>query len=425
MRNSVTRRGVLAAAGATLLAGCSGLDSSGGDDETVPSHRLPAPDDGEADPVVVERAPVEIERAELETRAERVSDLLSTLPMRFTSADIPNGHVRKRLLEASEHAREHVREARTAGSRLAALENLQSARREARYAAAGWAFAQDEATEAALQDEHQQAVDDANSLREDQAYRGDDPVPAALLHARIERNVHFVVTDRDPSRNTTPGSLLAVAEWGEQAEWARATVDDSRYLHDRFTASLSDDAGSVEETLAAAAEEVGTELSERRADLPPEPTEGENQSLRRLRYRLRDGVNDGPRHVADAPGPASALLAATEGFTDALAYEWATDRMDDGEEFSPETVSDVRSMRTRAVEALRGALKESPRPELVRPLLAESARHVSYADEELARYSGDVRLTRLDDPVRRYVIATARARSAPAACERVVEALNA
>ncbi|WP_424005271.1 hypothetical protein ACOZ4I_17960 (plasmid) [Haloarcula salina] len=424
---STTRRGFLAAAGATLFAGCSGLDSlSGSSRDPIRSYHLSdLTDDGAADPIVVESVPVDIERARLAETTRRVTDLLETVPIPFGPDAVPNGHVRRRLVDAADDASEAVEQARTARTRFAALRSLRDARTRARYAAAGWAFADGTATDEDLRAEYLGALNDAETLRTDHRYLGGDPVDAALVHARIERNLDRVGGERDPSIYAATGSLLAVAEWGEHAETARALVADSRYLYDRLGSSLADDAGTVEASLTNAVDTLTSALRDRRADLPPESTEDSLELSRRLRAELRDDAVSSLKRVAGAPGPASAILSATRGLVDFSAHDRVRERITDGEQFRVEDVSDVRATRTRALDAIRTALDESPRPALARPVLADAATAVSFTDDALARYRGEVRPERLDDEIRQYTTAAARARSVPSACQRVLEALGA
>jgi hypothetical protein len=421
-----TRRSFLAVAGATLSAGCSEfnpLDSSSS--ESVYSHELPdITDDGESEPVVTEAIPVAIEQSKLDEATQRVNELLETLPMPLGPESIPNGYIRNRLLDAAREATAYVEDARTTQTRFAALQSLREARASARYAAAGWGFVERGVTQADLKTEHQQALDEARTLQTNHEYRGTDPVRVALIHARIERNLDYVLDARTPSGRAEHGSLLAVAEWGEHAEQATALVADSRYLYDQFTASLPGDVGTIRETLSTAAERLAQDLRSRREALPPEPTEDDHDIAWWLEYRLRGDVERSANPVADASGPASAVLAATAGLTDFLAYDRIRDRIESGEQFGVQNAADVRTVRSQAIEAIQTALKESPRPELVRPILADAAAQVAYADEELARYRGEVRLAQLEDPVRRYITATVRARSTPSACRHVLGVLE-
>jgi len=422
---STTRRGFLAAAGATLFAGCSGLDSLSGESrETIRSYRLSEMVDDESGPVVVESVPVDIERARLAETRQRVSELLETLPMPLGPDAVPNGHVRQRLVDAAGDASESVDQARTARTRLAAFRSLRDARARARYAAAGWAFADGTATRADARAAYRRAASDAQTLRAAHRYVGADPVDATLVHARIERNLDRVRRDREPSVYSGPDSLLAVAEWGEHAETARALVSDSRYLSERLASSLPDDAGTVETRLANAAESLEAALRRRRSDLPPEPTEHSLELPFRLRYELRDAAESSVRRVAETPGPASAVLAATRGFANFSAYDRVRERIEDGERFRVDDAAGVRTVRSEALDAIRAALDENPRPGLARPVLADAATAVSFTDDALARYRGEVRPERLDDEIRRYTTAAARARSTPAACRRVLDALG-
>jgi hypothetical protein len=426
--SSSTRRGFLAVAGATLAAGCSEfnpLDSSSS--KSVYSHELPdVTDDGESEPVVTEAIPVAIEQSKLDEATQRVNELLETLPMPLGPESIPNGYIRHRLLDAAHDAAAHVEDARTTQTRFAAFQSLREARSSARYAAAGWGFVERGVTQADLKTEHQQALDEARTLRTTHEYRGTDPVRAALVHARIERNLNYVLDTRTPSPSgrAEHGSLLAVAEWSEHAEQATALTADSRYLYDQFTASLPSDAGIVRETLMTATERLAQDLRNRRKALPPEPTEDDHDIAWWLQYRLRSDAARSVNQVVDAIGPASAVLAATGGLTDFLAYDRIRGRIESGEQFGVQNAADVRTVRSQATEAIRTALEKSQRPELIRPILADAAARVAYADERLARYQGEVRLAQLEDPVREYMTATVRARSTPSACRRVIDALE-
>lgn len=420
-----TRRGLLSAAGAALLAGCSGLDSDDNDTETIHAGRLRgiAPND-DSDPVVVDSLPVAIERSKLAASAQRVTELLAELPIPFGPEDVPNGHIRQQLTQAATHATTHLTEARTAESRLVALDSLRRARSEARYAAAGWAFVDRGLTEAELNADYRAITTDAESFQTEFTYLGDDPVTAALVYGEIEGYLDAVLDRGRRPGHTETTPLLTVAEWGEQVERARAHLDDSRYLYDRFQSTLPEAAESVEDTLVAATEPLAAELRTRRDELPPEPTEEGSEQLWRLRYELRDNAASSVEHVTDAPGPASGLLAGVEGLTNFLAHDRLQTQLDEGASFGVDELSDVREARREAVDAITTALDESPRPALARPMLADAARSVGYADERLADYDGDIQLSWLDDQLSQYLTATLRARSIPTACRLSIEALG-
>jgi hypothetical protein len=424
---SPTRRTFLLAAGvgATALAGCGEIGSrSGRDTDPIPVGRLPdVPGAGESKPAVEDAVPVDIERERLGRTAARVTDLLATLPTPFGPSDVPNGSIRHELLEASEAATDHLDDARSATTRLSAMLSLRRARAEARYAAEGWAFVEDGRAETALREERRATASEAETFRSTHEYLGDDPVRAAVAHAHIERTLRRIIEDRTPAIGGRPGALLTVARWGEHAESGRAALDDSRYLYDRFETALPPNAGTVTATLGAAAESLTADLGRRREALPPEPTEAGGDPVDRLRHRLRRDAESSAEN-ASGGAPAETVVDAVAGITAFLAHDRVLRRIEDGERFRATSGSDVRTVRSEAVSAIRTALEESPEPALARGVLADAAVLVTHADDELARYRRSVRAARLDAPVRRYVAATVRARSAPAACRQVADAFE-
>ena len=426
MRESSTRREFLLATGTVAaLAGCSErLPLSDDAPEQIPLHQLPdVPDEGASRPIVSRDIPVDIERERLVQAATRVTDLLETLPIPFGPADVPNGYVRHELIEAAETATEHLDEARSANTRLAALQSLHHARTEARYAAEGWAFVERGRTKADLQVKHRETVAEAEAFQSRYEYLGDDPVRAVVVHAHLRQDLQRVLDTSDPFTYRDPSALLTVGEWGERAEAARTYLADSRYLYDQFASSLPSTVGTVESILDAAAESLTADLRRRRDELPPEPTEMDDELAGRIRSRLRHNADSTARNLP-AGGPARTILFAVEGLAQFLAHDRIQSRIEDGERFRAETGADVRKARSEALEAVREALEESPRPELTRGVLADVARLVMYADDELARYRTSVRPGRLNHPVRRYVTATAQARSVPTARQTVIEALE-
>ena len=421
---STTRRGVLTVTGATLLAGCSALDPRT-DDEAISALRLRevVPEDTD-DPIVADSLPVAIERSTLAASAQRVDDHLADLPIPFGPESVPNGYIRQRLTEAAEEATDRVEAARTAPSRLVALNKLRWARSEARYAAAGWAFVDRDLTEADLRSEHQAIVSEADSFGSEFAYLGTDPVTAALVYGQAERFLDSVRNGGRTPTNRESSQLLTVAEWGDHVETARGKLDDARYLYDRYRSTLPDEAGSVADTLSTAVERLRADLQRRRKGLPGAPTNDDSGLRFRLRDDIRSDAESSVDRVGEAPGPATAVSMATRGLTALLAYDRLTDRIDDGETFGVETAADVRDARTAAVDAITAALDESPRTALVRPILADAARSVSFADDRLAAFDGDVQPSRLDHPIVEYTAATLRARSVSAASETVLDALD-
>lgn len=422
--SSPTRRRFLLATGTTAaLAGCSEASFRDESPQRIPLHELPDVSEREnSQPVVANDIPVDIERGWLTQTATRVTGLLDSLPMPLGPEDVPNGYLRQELTQAAEAATGHLNEARSANTRLSALESLHHARTKARYAREGWAFVEQGRTKADLRTERREIVAEAEAFRSRYEYFGEDPVRAVVVHAYLRQNLQSVLDARDPDTGGESGQLLPVAKWGEHAESARTYLDDSRYLYDRFRSFIPSNVGTVESLLDAAAESLTAELRRRRDELPPESAESSDEFAGRIQLRFRRHADSSAQNVP-ASGPARTVLAATEGLTDCLAYDRVRNQIEDGERFGVETGADVRTVRSEAIEAIQTALEESPRPELARGILADAATLVTYADDELARYRNSVRSTRLDDSIRRYITATMRARSVPTACQQVLEEL--
>jgi hypothetical protein len=419
-----TRRGLLALAGTSVLAGCNGLAGLGGGTEpTIRAYDLPDIDPDEyPEPAVPESIPVDIAPDHFDAARNRVTTLLAELPTPLGPGDIPNGYVRQQLSEAATDATAGLDDARDARTELVALESLRRARTEARYAAAGWAVADRDLSVGPIQREYRQAVAEAQSVRNAHEYVGTDPVRAALVHARIEDILERVIDSRAPSQEGN--QLLHVAEWGETAESALAYLDDARHLDEQFTASLPADAGTVEEPLTGAAETLLADVRSRRSELPPEPTAEEWDVPERVIGDLRREADDGVARIADANGPASAVIDANRRLTRFQALDRLQERIDDDELSRPGSAEAVREIRSTAYDALEAALEESPAPELTRTAVTSAAWRVASADWQLARYEGEVTVSRLDSTIADYVIATAIGRAAPGVSRQTVGTLD-
>lgn len=420
----VSRRSLLAAVGASSLAGCSTVEEVfGSDDRMINAYELPDIDDDEIpSPVVPASIPVAIGPSHLDSARDRVTDLLAALPTPFGPAQIPNGHIREHLTDAAGDATDRLTEARTARTDLMALQSLRDARGQARYAAAGWAVAEEGLSAPTLQREHRHTTTDARTALEGHEYVGTDPVRAAIVHAQIEITLHRA-TDTTV-RTADEGQLLTVAEWGEAAESAQAHLDDARHLDEQFTGSLPADAGSIETTLTEAAETLLGDVRSRRSSLPPEPTAEEWGLEEHLLADIRQEADDGPTRVTEATGPASAVLAGTDHLAKLRALDRVQKRIDAGEITGVDSAEDVRAARETVYDALDTALAESRSPDLARSVISNLSWRVTNADRELARARGEVSPGQLDDIVAEYLLVTAVARATPASCRQTIEAFD-
>lgn len=84
----------------------------------------------------------------------------------------------------------------------------------------------------------------------------------------------------------------------------------------------------------------------------------------------------------------------------------------------------VREIRQTAYNALTAALESSSHPDLVRTVLADAGHKVMAADRGLTHYQGEITASTLDRSVADYWHATALARSASAATQQTVSALQ-
>ncbi|EMA26342.1 hypothetical protein [Haloarcula argentinensis] len=420
----LTRRGVLALAGASAIAGCSSLDSVGGGGEaTIDTYNLPdIPRHGEREAPVSPSVPVDIATSHFDVARERVRSLLATLPTPLGPEEIPNGHIRQHLTDAASDASDGLDDARTARTGLMALRSLRRARENARYAASGWGVADRGLTAAPLRNEYDKTLSAARETLQEHEYVGADPVRAALVHARIEAGLGRA-TDTDV-RPREESELLSVAEWGEMAESAQAYLSDARHLRAQFTASLPANVGTVRQTLTAAAKALLSDIRDRQSDLPPETNADDRNPGQMVFDELRWEVESGISRFTDAVGPASAVVDANSQLARLRAIDRIQSRRETGELVRPSDGKTVRDIRETVYEALTAALESSSQPELVRTVLVDAGHKVMAADRGLTHHQGEISASTLDRNVADYWHATALARSASAATQQTVQALE-
>lgn len=424
-RHELTRRGLLAVVGTSAIAGCSSLsERTGGSKSTIRVYDLPDINkESVPEPIVPPSLPIEVAPKQFATARDRVNTLLSSLPTPLGPTEIPNGHIRQHLTDAADEATDGLDKARIARTNLQALQSLQRARKHARYASAGWAVADQGQSISPLRREYRQTLSKARSFRNSHEYIGEDLVRAALVHAYIENTLNRIVDTTRP-RTDDEGQLLTVAEWGETAESAQASLDDTRHLAEQFAGSLSDDAGTVDGILTRTAETLLADSQSRRTELPPEPTTSDWGVAENVRNHIRRRVNDGTNSVIASIGPARAVIVATEQLAYLRAFDRVEERIEAGEITTVDTAKALREIRSTAYNELTTALEESPEPELARTVISDVSWLVTQADWELERINRDVSPERLDDTVADYFIATAVARVVPAACRQTADALE-
>ena len=425
MIGGTTRRGLLATLAATGVAGCSGeLPGLGGDRE-IESRGLPAVDGedtglGTTPEFPVSPAfPVSVAAAQFRRHRDRTTALLGELPTPLSAETVPNGHVRAELADAVREATTALADARAAPTERVALQRLRDARVEAGYAAAGWGFATGERELSTARDSFYAVADEAQEARETLEHLAGDPVVATAGYAAVE----YLFTragDRDtPNAEST---LLRVAETGGAVERAHATLADARHLADRLA-----DTGTERhaDRIRTAAQRLFERLRERQSAVAT-PTPNRERSVASEALRAFDrAVSDRRRSVADADGPATALLTGTHQLATLSAFETITERVEAGALDRIESAAWVRRRRAAAVEAVESALGRATAPALARPTVVDAGRRLAYGDRRLARVAdrGDPAPARLVEPVTDYVTAETLADAASETSGTAAEAL--
>ncbi|MFB6175645.1 MAG: hypothetical protein ABEI99_00600, partial [Halobaculum sp.] len=383
---------LLAVVGLSGLAGCSDLGGLTGErTDSVDSDELDFVDsETDLEPPVPPSVPVQIDTEFLRQNRERVVTLLSTLPVTLGPEEIPNGYVRQKLTEAAADATAALDDARTAATPLLALQALQSGREAARFAAAGWAFADRGLSANSLREELNTTVVAAREASEKHEYLGGDRVRAVAVHRRIEMQLYRARRSEVEPSGDDGSQLLRVAELGRTAESARAHLTAGRHLSEQFARSLPSDAGSVRNPITRAARRLFETVRSKQSELPPEPTADDWGVPEQLVDELRWRVDTEDIGLADAVGPASAVSEALRLLTHVRALDWATRKIDAGEIGSVESVARVESIRDAAYDALGDAQRRSPAPALSQPVPTDAGWTLVAADRRLTRLSGDV-----------------------------------
>lgn len=456
-----TRRGVLALAGATVLSGCGflpGVGGDGGDRTELDGDEVATVASGTV-PSVPDPLPVDVTDAHVTASRERAESALASVPLPLSADELPNGVMRAEIEHEAEHARDHLPDPDEDLPVESRLSNLRDARESARFVAAAWAYAEDELTPADVRGHREAVVADAREFRADWEYVGDDVVRALLVHDTVESwtgAARRAAEPDDPPRpeprtpagtagesgqrspptprrpRPEPTNALTVGERAGEVENGRAYVDDARHVGEQFRASLSDPP-SIRATLTDARESLTATFESRRADLPTVEPSDANDLVTVDRDLERSPGGDAletlywefPDSVEATDDLASDVLDLTHALANADAFASLRERIANGEQFTVESVADLRDRRSAAVTAIEDALAASTDRRLARKILEWAAYDLTYADRELRRYDGEsVSARSVDYEVSEYVAAAALARAVPDACAATLDALG-
>lgn len=439
-RLRTTRRGLLALAGGTAVAGCSALpnplDSS---PPQIGGARLAEITAGRV-PTVPQTVPVAVADDHVQGHVDRTQSLLSRAPLPFDERELPNGAMRQELNDTAEEARAILERARSAASPFEAISALRDGRGKGRAVATAWAYADRGLRREDLAGDADALAADVAAFRDRWSYVGDGAVRALLVHGAIEALVRAAAHNvegrpENPRMTWRPENLVTVSEYAADLERRRAALDDATHLYDRFRAGLTT-TRELEDIFDTALGELLDALQTATADFDgSDPVSAfvdadvENSPVRYpLEYLRSDLAHTAPitehRDRGEVP---SALLATHREFTRLRAFEGLRERVEGGESYAIESAEDVAALRRTAVAAIETALRETDRPDLSRKVLQNMAGLVERVDGEIGPYDARERVP--VDWIRReageYIYAAAVARVTPGVSDAVAELLTA
>lgn len=402
-RGSARRRRFLAglaAASGTVVAGCSDLPWT--DDETSATFTASAVDGVLADaaPSVERPVPVRPDASAVDGALERVDELLTGVPDPLSAETVPNGVVRKAVVDARDEATEIRTEAAdaTGPALYRAFRDSRTARSRARKAKTTLAAIDDETLVSELEDEHDTLEPEVRDQRGAMTYRGnaadDELLRSALYYARLESDLDRAL---ESLRRWNSGEIATVIDVGEAAgdlESAAATASVREHCAERYEATI-DDPVDLEPILRGA-----LERSVDRADDVAFPTQGDDwvdevgvgdideTYVEHILWRAGDEVVEERDRLGTAltDGDLGTGLSHAVRFEQAFrAFEVVRDRVADGSVAIPETIDDVRSERGAAIAAAEAARDDITAPSLGAFVLAETVQQLRWADESVRR----------------------------------------
>lgn len=440
-----TRRGFLALAGSAAvgtgvaLAGCNQLDPRS--KRTTISGDALSEAVARESPAVPQRLPIDVEQSYLDQSTESVRETLSTVPAPLTADQIPNGEIRRRLMQSYEDATERLQAVTQEDTTPATtLNRLQSAHREAGTAAAGWGAVESDYGYEALREESEKLLGDVDAFRRRWRYVGDDPVRSVLAHAEIEHNVanaghnaRSVLSQTTRQRETA----LSVGDSGGKLLSARNSLADASYLFDRYVDSL-DSARPVGDGLRDAGESLIQTVENRRDSLPDQHSKPgayvdadvDDTYVGYALEELRDvdyagGIED----ERESGRWANVVLSGHQTLVKIRAFEQYRDRVERGDYPELQSAADVETIRDGALDTVETALDEQENHGLERRMLTDLVRTVEYVTRELRREAegkdGEVYLGTIQYELAELVTVRERATVTPQVSTAVADLLEA
>ncbi|ELY88521.1 hypothetical protein [Natrinema altunense] len=388
-----------AAIGGVTVAGCNGLPWS---DDTGPTFTAADAATVVTDPAPPIEWPVPVVPAAsaVDEGLERVDALLADVPDPLDAETVPNGVVREEIRDSRDSAREHRAEAAAAtGDGLYhALHTTRDARETARSARATFAAIDDDRLVEIVRDERREVRSIARDQLESVAYRGSEDrlLRSALVYARLESDLERVTTRLGDRRwDVGPDSTVVDIGTGAGAvEFGAATTAVWDHLDERHRDRLAeptDVTGVFDAALEASAERVdAAALPVRRdardwlADIDADL----DDRLEQVLWRAIDPVSSaktGLRTASDSGQLGRGLHEAVRFEQRYRALERVRNGVEDGTVAVPETVDEIRTARTAAVDAAASVRESLTDPSLGMYVLAETLRSLEWTDDRVRR----------------------------------------
>ncbi|RKD97105.1 hypothetical protein [Halopiger aswanensis] len=453
------RRGflaALAAGGSVAIAGCGSTDLPW-EDDAAPSFTAADAETLLADltgPTIEWPAPVQPTRGALEDELERIDSLLESVPSSLTADDVPNGVVREEIADDRDEAREirdrvsaESDDSDPAANRYRRLRETRGARDAARAAATALTAIDADRAQLVgeLEDEHEAVRPTIRDRRAATDYRGVDTdsgrLRAALYWHRREDDLGWAEHVLEQWTVDPAASVVDIGDAAGELEFATATARVWDHFDGRYAADIDDAAtGPID---LESAFDTALERSIDRADETGFPSQDgeewyeavglddlEDQRRRLFAWDIGRRVEDAREGMTDARDDgdlATGLARALEFEQTYRAFETVRDRLQDGAIATPETIDEIRTERTAALEAATAAREEFP-PDVPSPgafRLAETLRSLSWVDDNVRRAADndpDV-VVSLGEEVGNYARVRAQLEALPAAVTALRERL--
>lgn len=380
------------------IAGCSVLPWT--DDET--SGTFPASEVNtlltKSVPAADWPVPVQPDSSVVTDALERVDELLTSIPDPLTADEVPNGVVRKSIIDARNEAVEIRTEAAdaTGPALYHALRNSRDARASAREAMTTFTAIGDDTLVSDLEASHADLDPQLRNQREAIVYRGDETddglLRSALYYSQLESDLDRAVQSLQQWSLDETATVIDTGEAASELESAAATASVWEHCAGQYETSLEDPI-DLEPILLDA-----LERSLDHADAVQFPAQDddwldeigvghlEDPSLQQIVWLAGNDVSDNRDEIEAAVTDVdlgTGLYHALQFERAFRAFEIVRDRTADGSVSLPDTIDEIRTEREAAIAAAETAHDEITTPSPGALVLAETVQQLAWTDESV------------------------------------------